>query len=111
MVNVLVRDEQNVLQYDDLRIDLTHGEVFLNNEKVNCSTMEFELLRFFVLHPNRVFTREQLLKHVWGYHDCGDVRTVTVHIRKLREKIERCPSNPTWIKTVWGIGYRFDGGS
>jgi DNA-binding response OmpR family regulator len=74
---------------------------------VTLTAREFELLVFLVRHPRRVFRREELLEHVWGY-TYGDTSTVTVHIRRLREKIESQPSDPKNIQTVWGVGYRFD---
>jgi DNA-binding response OmpR family regulator len=61
-------------------------------------------------HPLQVFTREQLFNQIWGFDEYGDINTVTVHIRKIREKIEKRPSEPCYIKTVWGVGYKFDGG-
>jgi two-component system, OmpR family, response regulator ResD len=69
---------------------------------------EFDLLLFVARHPNQVFTRQQLLDHVWGYDFFGDASTVTVHIRRLREKVEPDPAEPTYLKTVWGIGYKFE---
>jgi DNA-binding response OmpR family regulator len=71
---------------------------------------EFDLLWFLARHPQQVFTREQLLDGVWGYEFTGDASTVTVHIRRLREKIESDPGKPRFIQTVWGVGYRFEGG-
>ena len=69
---------------------------------------EFDLLYFLACHPRQVFTRTQLLDQVWGYEYFGDASTVTVHVRRLREKVEENPSQPRWVQTVWGVGYRFE---
>ena len=71
------------------------------------TTKEFDLLTFFVTHPNQVLNKEQLFERIWGLDSAGDLATVVVHIRKLREKIERDPAHPQYIETVWGAGYRF----
>lgn len=92
-----------------LEIDWKAYTVTLNSRPLNLSAKEFELLKFLAMHPSQVFTREQLFDQVWGYHDFGDINTVTVHIRKIREKLEADPSNPKFIKTVWGVGYKFEG--
>jgi DNA-binding response OmpR family regulator len=75
---------------------------------VDLTTKEFDLLRFLASHPKQVFTREQLLQHVWNYENYGEDSTVTVHMRRLREKIERDPAKPQYLRTVWGIGYKFE---
>jgi DNA-binding response OmpR family regulator len=75
---------------------------------VDLTTKEFDLLRFLASHPKQVFTREQLLQHVWNYANYGEDSTVTVHMRRLREKIERDPAKPQHLRTVWGIGYKFE---
>jgi DNA-binding response OmpR family regulator len=90
-----------------LVIDKTSRRVFVNNKEVPFTTKEFDLLTFLASHPNRVFSKEQLFEHIWGMDSMGDIATVTVHIRKLREKIEQDPSNPQYIDTIWGAGYRF----
>lgn len=77
---------------------------------VSLSAKEFETLHFLARHPGQVLSREQIFERVWGYDRYGDINTVTVHIRKIREKIEPDPSHPSYIKTVWGVGYKFDGG-
>jgi DNA-binding response OmpR family regulator len=100
-------DASGVLTVGDLEIDLAAREVRRHGEMVTLTTREFELLVFLVRHPRRVFRREELLEHVWGY-TYGDTSTVTVHIRRLREKIEPDPSAPRTIQTVWGAGYRLD---
>ncbi|MGE5605856.1 MAG: response regulator [Bacteroidota bacterium] len=90
-----------------LQIDLLGHEVTVNGETVNLSSKEFELLRILASHPGQVLTREQLLDLVWGNDFYGDIRTVDVHIRWLREKIEDDPGNPEFILTVRGVGYKF----
>jgi DNA-binding response OmpR family regulator len=77
-------------------------------EPLDLTVKEFDLLRFLAAHPRQVFTRQQLLDHVWGYDYFGDASTVTVHIRRLREKVERDPASPRLLKTVWGVGYKFE---
>lgn len=92
-----------------LEIDWKAHTVMFNNRPLSLSAKEFELLKYLAMHSSQVFTREQLFYQVWGYHDFGDINTVTVHIRKIREKLEADPSNPKYIKTVWGVGYKFEG--
>lgn len=92
-----------------LHIDRSDRRVFVNNQEVNFTAKEFDLLVFFATNPNQVFSKAKLFDCIWGYDSLGDISTVTVHIRKLREKIERDPSNPDYIETVWGTGYRFKG--
>ncbi|GEB32036.1 MULTISPECIES: response regulator transcription factor [Brevibacillus] len=90
-----------------LVIDKASRRVFVRNEEVIFTTREFNLLEFLTTHPNRVFSKNELFERIWGMDSSGDIATVTVHIRKLREKIEVDPSNPQYIETVWGAGYRF----
>lgn len=97
------------LDYSGLRIDPTPRLVTVQGLPVALTAREFDLLWFLASHPMQVFTRDQLLDKVWGYDFYGDASTVTVHIRRLREKLERDPSNPRYIMTVWGVGYRFEG--
>ncbi|SDN67843.1 response regulator transcription factor [Bacillus sp. OK048] len=92
-----------------LRIDQASRRVYVNTQEVVVTTKEFDVLTFFALNPNHVFSKEQLFEKLWGYDSLGDISTVTVHIRKIREKIETDPSNPQYIETVWGAGYRFKG--
>ena len=103
-------EQKNLLIYGDLEIDPKAYTVKLRQNIVALSAKEFEVLRFFAVNPGQVLTREQIFENVWGHHEYGDLNTVTVHIKKIREKIENNPSNPQYIKTVWGVGYRFDGG-
>lgn len=90
-----------------LRIDETSRRVYVNNSEVNLTGKEFDLLAFLAKRPNRVFSKEELFELIWGLELTGDTTTVTVHIRKIRGKIEIDPANPQFIETVWGAGYRF----
>ena len=92
----------------ELRIDVGARTVWRGDESVELTAKEFDLLRHLASHPSQVFTREQLLTSVWGYDYPGDTGTVTVHMRRLREKIERDPGSPQWLKTVWGVGYKLE---
>ncbi len=91
----------------DLVLDPNTREVFLAGRPVELTTKEFDLLRLLMAHPNRVFTRDALLEHVWGYDYFGGTRTVDMHISRLRDKIEDDPASPTYIVTVRGVGYKF----
>lgn len=95
------------IQINDLLIQPRARRVFVNEEEKIFTAKEFDLLYFLATNPNIVFSKEHLFKRVWGYDSIGDTTTVTVHIRKIREKIEKDPSNPKFIETVWGAGYRF----
>lgn len=97
------------LTFGGLRIEPSTRVVMVNGEPVMLTAREFDLLHFLALHPNQVFTRDQLMDHVWGYEVAGDTSTVTVHVRRLREKIEIDPTNPRYVMTVWGVGYKFEG--
>ena len=90
-----------------LAIDKAARRVFVNEKEVTFTTKEFDLLVYLAMNPNRVFSKEQLFDHIWGMDAMGEIATVTVHIRKLREKIELDPSDPQYIETIWGAGYRF----
>jgi len=96
-----------VYSYNGLRIDIESRRGYINDNEVNLTAKEFDLLELLMLHPNKVYGREELLNTVWGYDYPGEVRTVDVHIRRLREKIEESPSNPVFIHTKWGVGYYF----
>lgn len=92
----------------DVRIDPRARSVQVGEKAVDLTGKEFDLLWFLASHPGQVFTRTQLLDNVWGYEFYGDASTVTVHVRRLREKIESDPANPVYISTVWGVGYKFE---
>jgi DNA-binding response OmpR family regulator len=95
------------LSYDGLVVDSGTREVTRGDEPLRLTAREFDLLWFLASHPRRVFSREQLMRRVWGYSSALDTGTVTVHMRRLREKIEQDPSHPRHLETVWGVGYRF----
>ena len=98
---------QERIAYGDLRLDSGSREVRRGDEELRLTAREFDLLWFLAAHPRRVFSRDQLMTRVWGYEAALDTGTVTVHMRRLREKIEADPSHPTHLQTVWGVGYRF----
>jgi DNA-binding response OmpR family regulator len=95
------------LRFDELEIDGATREVTKDGVAVRLTAKEFDLLRFLARHPRHVFSRDQLMDRVWGYEAALDTGTVTVHVRRLREKIEDDPSHPRHLQTVWGVGYRF----
>ena len=100
-------EDGQIVSYPNLTINISDYTVTLKGENIECPPKELELLYFLASHPNKVFTREQLLEQVWGYDFYGDSRTVDVHIKRLREKLKIDDSN--WsIKTVWGVGYKFE---
>ncbi len=100
---------ENLLEYKELRIDLESRHVFVAQTEVNLTAKEFDLLELLVKNAGKVYSREKLLNIIWGYDYPGDVRTVDVHIRRLREKIETNPGEPVYIQTKWGVGYFFKG--
>ncbi len=101
--------EQSVktISFDEIKVDCESRRVYLSNKEINLTAKEFDLLELLMFNPNKVYSRENLLNIVWGYDYPGDVRTVDVHIRRLREKIEENPSEPKYIHTKWGVGYFF----
>lgn len=90
-----------------LIINHNSRRVLLNEKEVILTAKEFDLLKFMAMNPNIVFSKEHLFEKIWGFDALGDTTTVTVHIRKIREKIEENPSQPKYIETIWGVGYRF----
>ncbi|MEM5018345.1 response regulator transcription factor [Metabacillus indicus] len=98
---------KNEIEIKNLRVDLDSRRVYVDHEEKTFTAKEFDLLVFMATHPERVFTKEHLFERIWGYDSLGDITTVTVHIRKIREKIEQDPSAPKFIETIWGVGYRF----
>jgi two-component system response regulator ResD len=100
--------QQSTLTFGPLVIDPRNHSVTVSGQECDLTAREFDLLYFLACHPRQVFTRAQLLDQVWGYEYYGDASTVTVHVRRLREKIEEDPSQPRWVQTVWGVGYRFE---
>lgn len=104
------QESTSKITFSDLSIDPRTREVQVAEKSVDLTATEFNLLRFMADHPRQVFSRDQLLDHVWGFSDYVDPSTVTVHIRRLREKIEVDPSQPQKLLTVWGVGYKFEPG-
>ena len=102
-------DESNVIVKHDMKIDRESRRVFIEEKEINLTAKEFDLLEILATNPDKVYSREQLLSLVWKYEYAGDARTVDVHIRRLREKIEKLPSNPKYVFTKWGVGYYFKG--
>ncbi|MDX8291018.1 response regulator transcription factor [Metabacillus indicus] len=98
---------KNEIEIKNLRVDLDSRRVYVDHEEKTFTAKEFDLFVFMATHPERVFTKEHLFERIWGYDSLGDITTVTVHIRKIREKIEQDPSVPKLIETIWGVGYRF----
>jgi DNA-binding response OmpR family regulator len=99
---------ERAIVYGDVRIDPSTRAVQAGDHPIELTSKEFDLLYFLMRHPGQVFTRAQLLDKVWGYEFFGDASTVTVHIRRLREKIEANPAEPCYLATVWGVGYKFE---
>lgn len=107
-IHTLVASEEskNVIKHEGLQIHLRSREVVVNDIKIGFRPKEFDLLVYLAKSPNNVFTREQLLEQVWGYDFIGDIRTVDVHVKKIRQKLNHLDSN--YIQTVWGVGYKFE---
>ncbi|PJF41688.1 MAG: DNA-binding response regulator [Phototrophicales bacterium] len=101
-------DHNAPLIFKDLRIEPQNHAVYRSEQPITLTAKEFELLLFMARSPRQVFTRAQLLNQIWGYEFYGDESTVTVHMHRLRDKIEPDPANPTYIHTVWGVGYKFE---
>ena len=99
--------ENDVVEIRGIRIDKTARRVFVDGEERNFTTKEFDLLTFLAENPNHVFTKEEIFREIWDMDSIGDIATVTVHIKKIREKIETDTSKPQYIETIWGVGYRF----
>ncbi len=104
-----VTPKEVVTDFDGLKVDIEGRQVFINNTEINLTAKEFDLLELLMTHSGKVYSREKLLDEIWGKSYPGDVRTVDVHIRRLREKIEALPSEPKYIHTKWGVGYYFKG--
>lgn len=99
--------ENEIIEIRGLKIDKTARRVWVNGEEKNFTTKEFDLLTFLVQNPNHVYTKEELFREIWDMDSIGDIATVTVHIKKIREKIEFNTAKPQYIETIWGVGYRF----
>ena len=100
-------EKNKIIEIRGLKIDKTARRVWVNGEERNFTTKEFDLLTFLASHPNHVYSKEELFREIWDMESIGDIATVTVHIKKIREKIELDTSNPQYIETLWGVGYRF----
>lgn len=96
-----------IIEIRGLKIDTTARRVWVNGQEKAFTTKEFDLLTFLASHPNHVYTKDELFSEIWDMESIGDIATVTVHIKKIREKIEMDTSNPQYIETIWGVGYRF----
>jgi len=105
--NLPEKENQKVIETKGLKIDVDSRRVYIDDKEVNLTAKEFELVYLLVSNPNKVYSREQLLKTIWGPSYPGDARTVDVHVRRLREKIEATPADPKYIHTKWGVGYYF----
>lgn len=103
----VAKDNQRFLESGDMRLDCEGRRVYIAGKEISLTAKEFEVLELLVRNVNKVYSREALLKLVWGTDYPGDVRTVDVHIRRLREKIEESPSEPKYVHTKWGVGYYF----
>ena len=101
--------ENEIIEIRGLKIDKTARRVWVNGEEKNFTTKEFDLLTFLAQNPNHVYTKEELFREIWDMDSIGDIATVTVHIKKIREKIEFNTAKPQYIETIWGVGYRFKG--
>ena len=99
--------ENDTIEIRGIRIDKTARRVWVNGEEKQFTTKEFDLLTFLAENPNHVFTKEELFRQIWDMESIGDIATVTVHIKKIREKIEMNTNKPQYIETIWGVGYRF----
>ena len=97
----------DIIEIRGIRIDKTARRVYIDGEERNFTTKEFDLLTFLAENPNHVYTKEELFREIWDMDSVGDIATVTVHIKKIREKIETNSTKPQYIETIWGVGYRF----
>lgn len=100
--------QSSVIEKGDIKLDCDSRRLFINDNEINLTAREFELLEILIKNENKVYSRESLLKIVWGEYYPGDVRTVDVHVRRLREKIEANPSEPKYVHTKWGVGYYYN---
>ena len=101
------KENASLIESGDLKMDCESRRLFVKDKEINLTAKEFDLLELLVTNPNKVYSRESLLNLVWGYEYPGDVRTVDVHVRRMREKIESNPSEPKYVHTKWGVGYYY----
>ncbi len=99
--------QNDIIEIRGIKIDKTARRVYVDGEEKQFTTKEFDLLTFLAENPNHVYSKEELFREIWDMDSIGDIATVTVHIKKIREKIEIDTSNPQYIETIWGVGYRF----
>ncbi|MGN0266505.1 MAG: response regulator transcription factor [Lachnospiraceae bacterium] len=104
---VVKEENPNIIENGDLKIDCESRRLYILGREINLTAKEFDLMELLVKNPNKVYSRENLLNLVWGYEYPGDVRTVDVHVRRLREKVEANPSDPKYVYTKWGVGYYY----
>ena len=107
LVGTSQRAQNDIVEIRGIRIDKTARRVYVDGVEKTFTTKEFELLTFLAENPNHVFTKEELFREIWDMDSIGDIATVTVHIKKIREKIEVDTAKPQYIETIWGVGYRF----
>ncbi|MCR5799653.1 MAG: response regulator transcription factor [Lachnospiraceae bacterium] len=107
LINSSQKPENDIIEIRGIKIDKTARRVYVDGEEKAFTTKEFDLLTFLAQNPNHVFTKEELFREIWDMDSFGDIATVTVHIKKIREKIEIDNSKPQYIETIWGVGYRF----
>ena len=101
------KPQNDIVEIRGIRIDKTARRVYVDGVEKVFTTKEFDLLTFLAENPNHVFTKDELFREIWAMDSVGDIATVTVHIKKIREKIEKDTSKPQYIETIWGVGYRF----
>lgn len=107
LVGTNQKPQNDIVEIRGIRIDKTARRVYVDGEEKIFTTKEFDLLTFLAENPNHVFTKEELFQEIWGMGPVGDIATVTVHIKKIREKIEKDSAKPQYVETIWGVGYRF----
>ena len=107
LVGVSAKPQNDIVEIRGLRIDKTARRVYIDGEEKTFTTKEFDLLTFLAENPNHVFSKDELFREIWDMDSIGDIATVTVHIKKIREKIEVDTAKPNYIETIWGVGYRF----
>ncbi len=107
LVGTAAKSQNDIVEIRGIRIDKTARRVYVDGVEKAFTTKEFDLLTFLAEHPNHVFTKEELFREIWDMDSIGDIATVTVHIKKIREKIEYDTAKPQYIETIWGVGYRF----
>ncbi|WP_066506239.1 response regulator transcription factor [Abyssisolibacter fermentans] len=101
------KNQSEIIENNGLSLDSYSKRVYVNDKEVTLTSKEFDILHLLAKNPNRAFSKDEIFERIWGFNSLGEISTVTVHIRKIREKIEPDPTNPKYIETLWGIGYRF----